>query len=508
MKHILTPDEMRACDHYAIKELGIPSILLMENAVRSAMEILQPELERRFPSRVPRVLILCGAGNNGGDGFALARHCSHSSNVRIAWIGTKEKMSDETRINLEAAEKHGIQILHLQANDDIQTLSLQVDCIVDALIGIGGNEYLRGITALLLERIAEERLEGNIFYVALDVPSGLNAATGIAHEYCFRADWTISMAAWKTGLLLNDARDVCGEIHIVPIGIPTQHIAKAAHIDALEETDIRIILPKRHHHSTKHSYGSVAIIGGTSTMAGAPTLAANACISAGAGLVRLYAPSVHAALLPEIMPTRLIATERGGISLTARNELEIAIEKNNVFVIGMGLGAQEESVQLVEWLLDNIPPEKPIVLDADGLRAVRNGRCLRHNIICTPHKGEFARLTQELYDDIATNAHTFALQYASSLGCIMLLKNVPTIITNGTASYWNTTGNAGLASAGSGDVLAGVIGAMLAQGVESLQAAALGAFLHGRAGDILAKQYSEEGITASGLVRVLRNVFP
>jgi hydroxyethylthiazole kinase-like uncharacterized protein yjeF len=246
-------------------------------------------------------------------------------------------------------------------------------------------------------------------------------------------------------------------------------------------------------------------------MAGAPALAANASIGAGAGLVRLYAPNIHNAVLPEVMTTRLIATERGGISLGAKFVLEEAIAQNDVFVLGMGLGTESESQSVVRWLLEHIPPEKPIVLDADGLRALRlaDGGLLplRANIVCTPHRGEFARLTGEEYATIPERAHLLAPEWASRLGCVMLLKNVPTIISNGTQSYWNTSGNAGLATAGSGDVLAGIIGAMLAQGVKPLEAAALGAFVHGKAGDLYATQYSQETLTASRIITALQGAF-
>lgn len=507
MNPILSPAQMRACDRFAIDDLGIPPAILMENAVRSVFEVLRSRL-----TNCSNILILCGSGNNGGDGFALARMLTHLPNVavRIAWQGAVEKMSEEAAINFRAAGKHEIPLQHVASAEDVAALSLDADCVIDALVGVGGSEYLRGVPAMLLERFSQTTPRP--FSVAIDVPTGLNAETGKAHQHCFRANLTVTMAALKTGLLLNDAigsrtHGLCGEIVVVPIGVPESHIAQTARIFSLQASDVRTLLPARPPRSTKHHYGSVAVIGGTLGMAGAPALAANASISAGAGLVRLYAPNIHTATLPEVMTTRLPTTEMGGIANTARNLLSEAIEQNSVFVIGMGLGREVESLGVVQWLLEAIPPEKPIVLDADGLRAVQKNEGylpLRKNIICTPHRGEFARLTGEAYEIIPEQAQELAPKWASRLGCTMLLKNVPTIITDGETSFWNTSGNAGLATAGSGDVLAGIIGAMLAQGVPPLQAAALGAYLHGAAGDFYAERYSQETLTASRIITSLQ----
>jgi hydroxyethylthiazole kinase-like uncharacterized protein yjeF len=514
MHSILTPEKMRLCDSYAIETLSIPAAILMEDAAHATFERARAIVQEHFPNKHCRILIFCGSGNNGGDGFALARMLTHRANteVRVVWIGAIEKMSSETVMNFHSVQKHGIPLQHVVSEEDIAALAFDADCVIDALVGIGGNEHPRGVLAMLLEKISQtETFTTKPFTIAIDVPTGLNAETGKAHQHCIRANFTITLAALKTGLLLNDAREMCGEIVVVPIGIPQAYIAQQASIYALEPSDVRRILPPRPHHSTKHSYGSVAVIGGTSQMAGAPTLTANASISAGAGLVRLYSPNIHNAVLPEVMTTRLVATERGGISLGAKFVFEEAITQNDVFVLGMGLGTEAESLAMMRWLLENIPPEKPIVLDADGLRVLRlaDGGLLplRANIVCTPHRGEFARLTGEDYAAIPERAHILAPEWASRLGCVMLLKNVPSIISNGVQSYWNMSGNAGLATAGSGDVLSGIIGAMLAQGVKPLEAAALGAFLHGTAGDVYVAQFSQETLTASRIITALQEVF-
>jgi len=516
MGFVLTPAQMRSCDSYAIEALGIPAAILMEDAARAAFEtihlLVQEHCQKRDIVR-PRIVFLCGSGNNGGDGFVLARHFSHIADVRVYWTGVVEKMSAETRMNFTLLETHDILTQHISSSATLESITLEADCIIDALIGNGGSEQVRGIAAEILRTVREYR-RSRTLPIAIDIPTGLNGETGKAHEDCFRADYTVTMAALKTGLLLNDAPDVCGRIITVPIGIPASVVEKQALVRVLEKDDVVRLLPQRPRRATKHDFGSVAVIGGTQAMAGAPALAANACISAGAGLVRLYAPHIHNAALPEVMAHTLPSNTNGAISRAALPLLREAVEKSDVLALGPGMGADAETLDVVRELITNIPPEKSVVIDADGLRALRLENetllLLRPNIVLTPHRGEFARLTGCDYETIPETAQTLVPEWAKILGCTLLLKNVPTIISNGKFSYWNMTGNAGMATAGSGDVLTGIIAAVLAQsklpGIEPLEAAALGAYIHGRAGDLFAAQHSQQALTASGLIAMLGTV--
>jgi ADP-dependent NAD(P)H-hydrate dehydratase / NAD(P)H-hydrate epimerase len=532
MLYALTPAEMRTADRHAVTDLGIPPAILMENAVRSVLDVLRPLLAAHCAIRDiqrPNVLLLCGAGNNGGDGFALARHLWHSADVRVYRVGELDRMSSETTMNFNAAELHGIRIEYITTMQDIERLSWDADCVIDALVGVGGSSEPRDAVLMVLEWCAslfaktpnQARMP---LRIAVDIPTGLDAANGKAHQHTFKADHTITMAALKTGLLLNDAPDVCGRIHTVSIGIPQEYIAEQARVRVLTQDDVRRLLPVRTRRTTKHDFGSVAVIGGTLGMAGAPALTASAALSAGAGLVRLYTPRVHSAVAPEVM-THQLPNTNGALADNAetRSILEEAIRINTAFVIGPGLGATAETVSLVRWLLETIPAEKPIVLDADGLRAVsastfaESGASLRlrANIVLTPNRGECARLMANAsdgadYDSIPANAHLLTPEWASRLGCTLLIKNVPTVISDGNTTYYNTSGNAGMATAGSGDVLSGIIAALLAQlpllGCTSLEVVALAAFLHGLAGDVYASRYSMESLTASSLVVSLRDV--
>jgi NAD(P)H-hydrate epimerase len=564
MRYLFTPDQARAYDAEATERFGVPSLLLMENAARSAFEYIRRLMRRRFgaPSAArPIAAIFCGSGNNGGDGFALARHLSAIAETRVYWTGAREKMSAETRLNFDLLKMHNIPALRIESDiasdsangiekenaDDnkgqtnklareiVERLRAEIeraDIAIDALAGVGGSENIRAGsgTALALEalRCADER--GNrALRIAIDVPTGLNARSGAAYKDSFRADYTITMATWKTGMALGESAKYCGRILCASIGAPPERVAAHSTTRILEKSDFRAMLPTRSPRATKKDFGSVLIVGGTATMSGAPTLAANACIKAGAGIVRLCAPQIHPATLPEIMAERLPATERGGISFAALPALREAAKRSSVIVLGMGLGAEEETLALARALLTEISDETTVVLDADGLRIARVSDAESdprlppspkgERYILTPHRGEFARLTGEKWDDIAYDdrADALARAWARRLGCVVVLKHTPVVVTDGEISYWNASGNPGMATAGSGDALAGVIGAIAAQcrqsedwrarGFGLREAAALGAYIHGAAGDEYARRYTQETLTASGIVGFLPEAF-
>ncbi len=554
MQHILRSAEMRACDAFAIEHLAIPSAVLMENAARAAAE----EIARLLPLHhitEPSILLLCGSGNNGGDGFAIARHLLfdlllrpglHSTpslaSLKILWVGSTDKMSAETQANYQALTRHlwychehsqayrasaNATIDHVQTEHDLvhhAETFLRADVIIDALIGVGGSEQLRGITPALLEHVGTASSASNSrnrLKIAIDVPTGVHADTGKVHQHCFRADYTITMAAPKAGLLLGEGQDASGTVLTVPIGIPERVLEQHSTIRALEHHDVRRLLPRRKSRTTKHDYGTVAVIAGALGMPGAATLCANACIQSGAGLVRLYTPTQtpQPLLRAEVMVEHLPATDDGTIAEAAFRTLVEAVRNSSVVVFGPGVGRNSETQVLGRQLLAFIReeyPTKPVVIDADGLRSVEPADVLSKHCVLTPHHGECARLTGLDYEAVRSNAAEIAVVWAKRLNCTMVLKNVPTIITDGAVSYWNTTGNAGMATAGSGDVLAGIIAAMLAQAPALhlaahnalpdnllLELIALAVWLHGAAGDEYSRRYAQETLTASDLTSML-----
>ncbi|MCS6965250.1 MAG: NAD(P)H-hydrate dehydratase [Candidatus Kapabacteria bacterium] len=501
MLPILTPDQMRRADTLAIEQ-GVPSALLMENAARSAADILERWLGEKRPNR-PTALIACGSGNNGGDGFALARHLTcRGWKVHVWWTGARERMSPETATNLAALEGLRISTVHIPPGQ-FPPLPPPADLVVDALLGVGSRPPLRDdvLTILRILRSLPAR------HVAIDIPTGLNAETGEADPEAFCAELTITMFALKTGLLLNEGWHLCGQIEVASLGVPHTLAAEQADTWILEWSDVQAGFPVRRRISTKFDYGRVGIVAGSAMMAGAAALAANAAIRSGAGLVYLYtAGRIHSAVSPEIIARQLPSTPEGWLTPEALPALQELLERVDTLVVGPGTGIA--ATPTLHELLQLVPERLPTVIDADALRTITPESCLPPTRVLTPHIGEFSRMTGESRENVSRRAPWLARHWAQRWGGIVLLKHVPTIITDGQRSYWNCIGNPGMATAGSGDVLAGIIGALLARGLPPLQAAAFAAFLHGAAGDQCLRSSSAESLTASALLDALPSVLP
>lgn len=503
MKYILTPDEIRRADSIAINEYNIPGIILMENAARSASIIIRKLFEEK---KIPfnELIFFCGSGNNGGDGFALARHLYEDFDIRVFWIGSKEKMSDETKTNFQSVEKLGIPIHYIEEKEDLTSIDLNNKCIIDALIGVGGSENIKGLALDILEKIDSS----NSFKISIDVPTGLNSETGISHPNCIKANITITMFATKIGMLLNDGIDVCGQIYQANLGAPNSIVRKLSKVNIIEESDLRKLLPRRKKRTSKFDYGKIIIIAGSRRYPGAAALTANAAIKSGAGLVYLLSPTIHSALAPEVIPLTLPYTDEGTIALKAFDSIMKELEKASVLVIGPGLGENEETIELVEKIILETKTTIPTIIDADGLRFINNNTTLRKNLIITPHCGELSRITGIKRKEIESNSYNIALKYAKKLNCIILLKNVPSIITDGDLSYFNIYGNPGMATGGSGDVLTGIISGLLSIGLSPIESASVGAYIHSKAGDYYAENYPQETLIATSLIESLNKVFP
>ncbi len=501
MQHILSTDEMRRLDAEAMNKYGVSSAKLMENAAHSSARIILQSIPQVNHIK-PNVLIFCGSGNNGGDGFAIARHLMDYCKVHIFWLGSLEKMTAETLANYESCLALGMFVNNIISDHQVLSINYNADIIVEAMIGVGGGENLQGIIVNILENINLS----NALKFAIDMPAGLNAENGKSHRYALAADHTITMFAIKKGMLLGDGPDLCGQIHIAELGVPRRLVQNFSNISVLENDDIAKILPVRNRRTSKFNYGRVLIIAGSQSMPGAGALAANSAIKSGAGMVTLISTTLHPALLPEIMPTIVPANEFGGIDISAMETIHNAAKKTTVIAIGPGLG-ESTAKRITEEIIEKYGKFKTIVIDADGLRAINSESELSPNIILTPHIIEFSRMTNIPLSLLMAEPEKYAIEFAAKTSATLLLKGSPTIITSGRQTYYNIYGNPGMATAGAGDVLTGVISALAGILSEPLELTALASLVHSKAGDLAAEK-SQSYLSASTIIEHIADVMP
>lgn len=495
---IQTKKEAGDSDNYAMTVLGIPSQILMENAARSFVDILSEKVIKQAS-----IGILCGSGNNGGDGFAAARHLLSSGfrNVKILTTADTNKMSSETLQNYRICLKLNIETIHIQSIDDFNAHKCGFDCIIDALIGVGGNENLKGIVVDILKEVNNL----NVIKVAMDIPAGLNADTGKSHTDAFKAALTITMFAPKIGMFLNNGPDICGEIKVASLGFPFHFCEKYSSGIIYRREDVRKILKPRKNNSSKFDYGKVLILAGSEMYPGAAALAANAAVRAGAGLVYLASTFFDNSLFPEVIRIKLKSDKDGFIDFSNKKLLEEYFEKCDAIAIGPGLGNAQDTIFLVKELIKKYNYKK-IVLDADGLKAVSKSDVFNNNLILTPHIYEFSKITGLTSENIKNDEYNHARNISLEMKCIIHLKSVPSITSNGVKQALTINGNPGMASGGSGDVLTGIIVGLLGIGLNTFDAASLGAYLHAAAGDYYVKSHSQESLKAGDLIEQLAYV--
>jgi NAD(P)H-hydrate epimerase len=500
MRPVITSQQSRAIDEECISKLGIASYDLMETASTNAVACLHGILGDHHGLRI---VVGCGTGNNGGDGFAMARLLSARHRVTVLHATPVDKMSAETRRNYELARA----CTRLAPwEDGAAWLQETYDVVIDALIGVGGRGELHD--AMRTFCTALDGLTTGM-KIAIDVPTGLDANTGgvgPVGRTVFHADHTITMVAPKPGFYRNDGPSCTGTVRTVPIGAPDDVVARHTNTFILEPSDIRSWLPERRRQTSKFDYGRVLVVGGSRDMRGAPALTAHAALVAGAGLLDCASPALHPLLPREVMTCELPATAGGTMAAAALDVLQRKADRATVVAIGPGLGDDAETLDTVMAFLDGLDPAIPVVIDADALRVVPLLRRDLRNVVCTPHLGEFARMLGVERVTLADTAVERSRSEAARLGCVLHVKDVPSVTTDGTTSYLTVNGNAGMATAGSGDVLTGIMAGLLAQGLEPLRAAALGAYLHASAGDRYAAARPMETLVASDLLDMLDQV--
>lgn len=500
MKRIVNSKEMKSLDFNTIEHHGIPSMVLMERASLAVFEELQT-----FDLR--NTLVVCGAGNNGGDGIAVARllHLS-GRKVSVCQLGNTDRMSDDCRKQTTSAQSYGVPFVNNPIYSEYTT-------IVDAIFGVGLSRNIEGKYRDAIEEINKSTAK----VMAVDIPSGINADNGQILGCAVRADKTVTFAYKKVGHCLYPGKMYSGELIVSDIGIyePLKHKECSQEQNKLEllnnryylEKDDLQLIPKRHPDGNKGTFGKVLVIAGSEGMAGAAILCARAVMRSGAGMVKILTHESNRVIIQQSIPEAMVGTYL--LKEDAIEELEKGLFWADVVVCGCGLGTSTISVEIVSHLMRMCT--LPLVLDADGLNIISTHMELleqmKNTCIVTPHLGEMSRLTGLFIKDIKENLIDTALDFSRKYNVHCVLKDaVSCITTPNQMVYLNVSGNCGMATAGSGDVLAGVLAALLAVKTPVEYVGALGAYIHGLAGDRVKENYSEAFLMAGDLINELKSM--
>jgi len=501
---IVTSSEMRELDRRTIEEIGIPGVVLMENAGRGAAETLI----RRYADLAPGpVVVFAGKGNNGGDGYVIARRLLDKGwKVRTIVLAPKESIAGDALLNLDALLKCGGDVVFAADEGSLRnafTIFDDARVIVDALLGTGLASDVSGLYAVAIDIINE----GALPVVAVDIPSGIDASTGRLLGRAVQADLTVTFAFPKVGHIVHPGASHIGLLETVDIGIPASLVDATPYSHSLiDAVDAAPLLPERPVTGHKGTFGHLLVVAGSTGKSGAAAMTAEGGLRIGSGLVTVACPSsvndVLEVKLTEAMTYPLDQID-GALSLQCIELLRGLWDDKECVAIGPGLGRLEETAALVRHVVRECPI--PLVIDADGLNAVAaRPEVLRDRpapTVLTPHPGEMARLAGTTIDEVEDDRIAIARRFAAEYGVVLVLKGAPTVtaLPDG-AIRVNSSGNPALASGGTGDVLTGLIAGLIAQGVDAPSAAVLGVYLHGRAADLLSERLGTAGMIATDLL--------
>ncbi|MCK4404260.1 MAG: NAD(P)H-hydrate dehydratase [candidate division Zixibacteria bacterium] len=509
---LVTSSQMKNIDKKTIEGLGIPGLELMEKAGRGTAQVVRQMLA---DPENKAVIIFCGRGNNGGDGFVVGRYLSQwGAQVEFFLTAKKNEVKGDAKTNLDKAVDLDLPIVEVLKKDEIPS-RIKADLIVDALFGTGFVGEIKGYMKDIIEKINSSKIP----VLSVDIPSGLHADTGEFTGPCIKANRTVTMALPKIGHFFFPGKDKSGKVSVVDIGVP-QHVVKEENINLnlTTEEEVRQMIPKRSGDAYKGSCGRVVLIAGSTGMTGAASLASLSCLRAGAGMAILGTPKtlnpVMEIKMTEVMTKPLPdVRKKGALALRGLGEIRELLKWGDCYAIGPGLGQHFETIELVRRLVSKL--KMPAVIDADGLNALAKDPSIlkecKAPLILTPHIGELSRLNSVPSSEIAKNRIRYASEFAKEYNCVLVFKGAPTIISEpGGQTYVNPTGNAGMATAGSGDVLTGIIVGLLAQMLMLnkdqdikkiiLYSALAGVFIHGLTGDLAKQQKGEMGMIAGDMM--------
>jgi hydroxyethylthiazole kinase-like uncharacterized protein yjeF len=496
---LATPGQMNSIDFHAINSIGIPGVVLMENA---ALKVVEAAADMLCGTAGRNVVLLAGKGNNGGDALAAARHLhNRGASCAVYLLSSRPGVSGDAAVNLGIIEKMGLQVIELAEEAQLPAFreSLRAAAlIVDGIFGTGLKGAVRGIAATVIEEVNRSGRP----VLSIDIPSGVCGETGKILGCCINASRTVTFCLPKAGLAVHPGCDHTGRLDVVDIGIPAQSIDQSgirAHI--IDRELVSGLLPPRSPESNKGDFGRIFLLTGSAGMTGSGCLCANAALRTGAGLVYLGVPSALAPIyevsVSESITVPLAGDGNGRLSLQAAPGIIEALRGMDVVAAGPGLSAGRDVAEIVGLLLRECGV--PLILDADALNAISLNTAvlkqLKAETVITPHPGEMARLTGMTVREVMEDRVGTAVGFAEKWGVITVLKGSRTVVALPDGSYFiNVTGNPGMATGGSGDVLTGIIASLAGQGMKPADAAVAGVYLHGLAGDAAAERLGQYGM--------------
>lgn len=489
--------EMKKIDQLAIHEIGIPSIVLMENAAQAFVDELYKEPNLDGHSFV----IFCGLGNNGGDGFAIARKLKQKSqDVYVAIIGDHNKIKGDAKINYDILIKLDVFPESITTDMELEKFFNKLpkqSIFIDAIFGIGCEKNIGGIHLRVIDRM--NHLDQKVY--AVDMPSGVNANNGQIMGIAVKAYKTITFCLPKIGLFLYPGASYTGDVIVVDIGIPDQVWLKQSINCEIIDTQYKELLPSRCDLSHKGTFGKVLIIAGSKYMMGAALLSAKAAYRSGCGIVKILTEAGYESVVFSSLPEAIVETYHRD---EAFNEQQIrdAIKWSDAVLIGPGMTDDLYTEKILSIVLTH--ENKKTIIDADGLNVLsRHFKLLplnHSNIIVTPHIGEMSRLTGYSKEAILENPVEFCLAFSQKHQVVTVLKSARTVIAQEEQLFINTLGNNGMATAGSGDVLSGIIVSLLAQTGKVLKSAVLGVYIHSQAGDYMKEEIGLASLVAGDII--------
>ncbi len=511
MKYAVNSQEMKKYDRNTSEYFGIPSEVLMERASLKTVEHILKWTRDRKCERRYKALVICGVGNNGGDGACIARLLLQQNIlVNICVVGDYTKCSDLLLKQLSVLKKYGVSTDTFSNIRDNKS-SFEWDIIIDAMFGIGLSRPVAGDYALAVDYInsCKEDKDGDLLVLSVDMPSGIDADNGRICQKAVKADMTVTFNYAKIGQLLHPGCEYSGKVFIEDAGITKESFLDKEPGAFYYDEDIRSLIPSRNPDSNKGTNGKVLLIAGSDNISGACVLAARALFASGTGMVRIFTSSQNAQVIKELLPEAMIDTYCENED--PKEKLNMLFGWSTACVIGPGIGVSEQAKDMVQFVLSVY--DKDLVVDADAINLIaendelrsllsnyaRNGR----KLILTPHLGEFSRLSSKSIGECKKDILFLPKELADELHCTIVCKDSKTVVadSNEKKIYINVSGNDGMATAGSGDVLAGITGALLSYKMSSFKTACISVYLHGLAGDAAAAQIGKSAMTASDIAQ-------